>query len=57
MKTAAEENRKGIILRTPLATLLINLAWAYLVFFLCHIIFILYNLDVFRGQLDTSMIC
>ena len=56
MKTAAEENRKGIILRTPLATLLINLAWAYLVFFLCHIIFILYNLDVFRGQLDTSMI-
>ncbi len=36
--------------------MLINLAWVYLLFFLCHPIFIAYNWDVFKGQMDSSAI-
>lgn len=42
------------LFKTPLATVLANLILIYLLFFICHIVFIWYHWETFEGQLGDS---
>ena len=50
------KKRDNVLFMTPLMTVLLNLLIIYIAFMVCRIVFMWYNWDVYRGNLDWPLI-